>query len=136
MIRAPTLAAIHAAELSVAQARRNTGDSLRRARIALRATLARPSTLALVAGVAGLLGFWLARRRPQPRATPSSDGAAVNKTTSAAGLVLAFIVRYGMQRLPLILQQLWASRQKRATPVGPNMPKSPDTAYSAAGVLH
>jgi hypothetical protein len=41
--------------------------------------------------------------------------------TSAVGFVLAFIVRYAMQRLPFILRQVWAARQKRATRVGPDM---------------
>ncbi len=109
MMRTPDLAAIHAAELRVDQCRRNTRESLRRVRAASRAALARPATLALVAGAAVLFGFWLVRR-PQPRATSSSDGVAAATTTSAVGLVLAFIVRYGMQRLPLILQQVWAAR--------------------------
>lgn len=113
MMRAPGIAAIHAAELRVAQSGRNTHDSLRRAQVALRANLARPATLALVAGVTGLLGFWLARR-PQPRAAPSSQGVAAATKASAAGLVLAFIMRYGMQRLPYLLQQVWAARQERA----------------------
>jgi hypothetical protein len=40
---------------------------------------------------------------------------------------LAFLVRYGMQRLPFILRQLWAARQKRAVRVGPDMSKSSAT---------
>ncbi len=108
MIRAPTKAAIYAAELRVVQAKQSTRDSFCRARVALRATLARPFTLALVAGAAGLLGFWLARR-PQPLATFSSDGVGVATTTSRAGLVLAFIMRYGMRLLPFILNQFRAT---------------------------
>ena len=135
MMRAPTLAAIYAAELRVAQSKGNTRDSLRRVRVAFRATLARPSTLALVAGAAGLLGFWLARR-PQPQATSSSDGVTVAPITSALGLVLAFIVRYGMQRLPFILQQVWAARQKRAVRVRPDMSKTSDTGHPATSVRH
>ena len=133
MMRAPTLAAIYAAELRVAQSKRNTRDSLRRVRVAFRATLARPSTLALVAGAAGLFGFWLARR-PQPQATSPSDGATVAPTTSVAGLVLAFIVRYAMQLLPFILQQVWAAQQKRAARVGPDMSKTSDTGHPATSV--
>jgi hypothetical protein len=132
MMRAPALAAIHAAELRVAQAERNSRDSLRRVRVAFRAALVRPSTLALVAGAAGLFGFWLARRpqpQPQPQATASTAGATA--TTSAIGLVLAFMVRYGLQRLPNILQQVWAARQKRAGRFGPAMSKSPAAGYSA-----
>jgi hypothetical protein len=114
MIRAPTLAAIYAAELRVVQARQSTRDSLCRARVALRATLARPSTLAVVAGAAGLLGFWLARR-PPPQATSTAAGEGVATTTSATGLVLAFIVRYAMQGLPFIFQQVRAARRSPMT---------------------
>lgn len=110
MMPAPDLAAIHAAELRVAQARGDTRDGLRRARFALRENLARPSTLALIAGAAGLFGFWIARR-PRLPATSSSAGAAAK--TSAAGLVLAFIVRQAMQGLPFVLQQIRAARQER-----------------------
>jgi len=118
MIRAPDRAAIHAAELRFAQATRNSRDSLRRVRVAFRATLVRPSTLAVIAGAAGLAGFWLARRpHPRPQATASAAGVAA--TTSAAGLALAFIVRYGMQRLPVILQQAWVARQQRAARFDP-----------------
>lgn len=116
MTRAPTLAAIDAAELRVALARRNTWDDLGRVRVAFRTTLARPSTLALIAGAAGLLGFWIARR-PEPQATPTSKGSGAATTNATAGLVLTFIVRYALQRLPRILEQVWAARQKRGIPV-------------------
>lgn len=138
-MRAPDLAAIHAAELRVAQSSRNARDSLRRARVAFRAALARPSTLALVAGVAGLFGFWVARRpqpRPQPQSPATASSAGVAATTSAVGLVLAFVVRYGIQRLPFVLQQVWVARQKRAGRSGPAMPKSPAADHSATGVRH
>ena len=133
MMRLPTPTAIYAAELRVAQSRWNTRDSLRRARVALLATLARPSTLALVAGAAGLFGFWLARR-PRSPAPSSSEGVPVGKTTSAAGLVLAFLVRYAVQRIPTILQHVWAAGQKPAARVGPDMSKWSATDHSAAGV--
>jgi hypothetical protein len=81
------------------------------------------------------LGFWLARR-PQPQSTSSPDGAAVAKTTSVAGVVLAFIMRYGMQRLPVILQQVWTAWQKRASRIDPDMPKYPTTDFSATGTRH
>lgn len=112
MMRAPDLAEIDAAELRVAQSKQNTLDSLRRVRLAFRATLARPSTWALVLGAGGLLGFWLAHR---PQAISSSDGVRVATSASAAVLVRAFIVRYGMQYLSAIFRQAWAARQKRAT---------------------
>lgn len=134
MIRAPTLAAIYAAELRVVQAKQSTRNSLRRARVALRATLVRPSTLTLVAGTTGLLGFCLTRRRQQ-HATSSAD-RGVAPTASAAGLVLAFIVRYGMQRLPLILQKLWAARQECAARTGLDISKSSAAGYSATDVPH
>ena len=107
MMRAPTLDAIYAAELKVAQSKQDTRDSLRRVRVAFRATLARPSTLALVVGAGGLFGLWLARR---PQATSASDGGGVATTAPAAGLVLGFIGRYVMQHLPFILRR-WRSRR-------------------------
>ncbi len=139
MIRAPTRAAIYAAELRVVEAKQNTRDSLCRARGALRAKLARPSTLALAAGAAGVFGFWLARR-PQPRATSATGDASVATKTSVFGLVLAFLVRYATQGLPLILQQgltaLLAARQKRAARAGPAMSKASATGDFATGVRH
>jgi hypothetical protein len=110
MTRAPDLTAIHAVELKVAQSRQKTLDSLRRVPVAFRATLARPSTIAVFAGAAGLLGFWIARR-PQPVAT--SHEAGVARIASTAFLVRAFVVRYGMDHLPFILRQVWAAWQKR-----------------------
>lgn len=135
MMRAPTRAAIYAAELKVAQAKRDARDSTSRVRVALRATLARPTTLALIAAAGGLYGFWLARR-PQPTATktPTSTSASTSTavaTTSVAGVVLAFIVRYVMQHLPFILRQLWAVRQRRAARVGSVAAKRPVPIYSA-----
>lgn len=115
MMRAPTHSAIDAAELRVALARRNTWDDLGRVRVAFRTALARPSTLALIAGAAGLFGFWIARR-PEPQATAASKTGAAT-TNATAGLVLTFIVRYAMQRLPRILEQVWAARQERGAPV-------------------
>ena len=135
MIRAPDLAAIHAAELRVAQSARNVSDSLRRARVAFRATLVRPSTLALAAGAACLLGFWL-WRRPRPQATSSSAGAGVAATASVAGLLGAFVVRYGMQYLPFILRQARAAQQKRVTRANPDLSKWPATGYPGTGVRH
>ena len=126
MMRAPALAAIHAAELRVAQSARNTRDGLRRARVAFRATLARPATLALVAGAAGLIGFWLARR-PQRQAPFTTDGVGVGKTASAVGVALAFIVRFGMQRLPFVLQHVRAAWQNRMARAGLDLSKWLDT---------
>jgi hypothetical protein len=132
-MHAPTRTAIYAAELRVVQAKQNTRDSLCSARVALRAALTRPSTLALAAGAAGILGFWLARRR-EPQATSAAGGAGVAKTTAALDLVLAFIARHVMQGLPFILQQVRAAWQKRAARANPDMSKSSATGDSATGV--
>ena len=135
MMRAPNLAAIHAAELRIAHSMRNSRDGLRRAQVAFRANLARSSTLALIAGAAGLLGFWIAHR-PQPRTASSSAGVGTAATASAASLVLAFIVRYGMQHLPVILQHAWAAWQRRAASVAPEPSKWPAMGYPETGVHH
>ncbi len=115
MIRAPARSEIHATELRVARSGADTRDGVRRARVALRAALARPATVALAAGAAGLLGYWLARR---PQRTASEVGMGVAKAASAAVLVRAFIMRYGMQGIPYILRQLAAARSHRAARAG------------------
>jgi hypothetical protein len=50
--------------------------------------------------------------------------------------MLAFIMRYGMQRLPMILQQVWTAWQKRASRIDPDMPKYPTTDFSATATRH
>jgi hypothetical protein len=133
MMRAPTRAAIYAAELRVAQAKQSTRDSLCRARSALRATLARPSTLALVAGTAGVLGFLLVRLRPRP-VESQAVGPGTARTTSTAGLALTLLLQYGMRGLPIVWQRVIdslpqradrarAARPERATGVGADVSK-------------
>ena len=111
MMRAPSQAAVYAAELRVAQSRQSTKDSLCRIRVAARASLARPSTWVLVAGVSGVLGFWLARRT---RVAPLSSGARVVTASSAALLLRGLLVRYGIQFLPVFLHRIQDAWQKRA----------------------
>lgn len=133
MTRAPTPAAIHAAELRVAQSRRDIGDSLRRAHGAFRANLARPSTLALVAGAAGVLAFWMGRRT-LPRPAPSSAGVA--RTASTASLVRALILRYGIRYLPLILRRFGAALKQRAEQDAPDESRSSTAGRPATATLH
>ncbi|MEO7726523.1 MAG: hypothetical protein ABIS45_04670 [Burkholderiales bacterium] len=115
MKKPPTLEAIYAAELRVVQARQRTRDSLIRARVrarvAVRATLARPLTLGLVAVAAGACGFWLMRRGRTRRAAVS---AGVATKTSVAGLLVAFAMRYGRPALPFILRRARVAWQQRA----------------------
>lgn len=117
MMQAPTLAAIYAAELRFAQSKRETPAT---ACAACGLHPERPSRGLLRwpwrAGAAGLFGFLIARR-PQLRTTSSSIGVAAAAIAFIAGLVRAFIVRYGMQHLSAVLQQLWATRQKRVARV-------------------
>ena len=112
MKRSTTLATIYTVELRVAQSRRNTLSELRRANAALRAILARPTTLALVAGTAGIFGFWLERRQKPTKTSPRVTDAA--RPLSSVGVLLAIAVRYGMQWLPFILQKLQAARKQCA----------------------
>ena len=112
MKRSTSLATIYAVELRVAQSRRNTLTELRRANAALRSTLARPSTLALVAGVAGIFGFWFERRQEPTKTSPGVPDAA--RPLSSVGVLLAIAVRYGMQWLPFILQKRQATREQCA----------------------
>jgi len=118
----PRTAAIHAAEWRVAQRRTATYEALHRAQDALHARLARPSTLALAAGAAALLGFGLARRLrvARNRKTHMEKGVAIATTASIAGLAYAFITRYGLQLIPYVVQQVDAARKaSRAAATAP-----------------
>lgn len=131
MIRAPKLDEIQAAERRVSQSKQNTLDSLRRVPAAFKAVLARPSTLIVVLGAAGLFGFRLARRS---RAIPSSDdGLNVAARPAAAGVVAVFIARYAMQYLTSIFREAWAARKQGAVQTGANVSRSPTADYSATG---
>ncbi|MBY0268637.1 MAG: hypothetical protein K2X06_02035 [Burkholderiales bacterium] len=65
--------------------------------------MAGPSVLLKVAGASGLLCFWLARRGRSRRGYPVTSlwDTAV---TSARGLMLALILRYGRTRLGAIFR--------------------------------
>ena len=52
--------------------------------------------------------MWLARR---PQATARSDAGGGATSASTIGLVLAFIGRYMMRRLPFILREVWAAQR-------------------------
>mgnify|MGYP001616571787 CR=1 FL=1 len=95
-----------------------TLDNLAQARTAIRAKLARPATLALVAGTSGLLCFWVARRRVSLPSTGRARAA-----NPVAGLALTFLVQIAIRHLPLIFEHVSAARKKRAaqfaTQIGP-----------------
>ena len=132
MTRAPTPAAIHDVEARVAQSRRDIGERVRRATVAMRANLARPSMMAVVAGAAGLIAFWMARRH-SPRA-PSSAGVA--GTTSVAGLVGAFVLHYITQQLPFVVRQVRAALEQSSPPPDPGRSESPGAEHPAPRTLH
>ena len=105
----PTRAAIHAAELRIAQSRQATLDSLRQLPGALRSTLTRPAAIAAIGGGAALSGFWLERQgqcHPAPPPEPQAAGEHTTRNTSMAAVVLAFVMRQAMQNMPLIIHHL------------------------------
>jgi hypothetical protein len=104
---APTRSAIFTAEQKLAQSRRDTAESFHRARSALRSKLERPSSLALAAGLAVLIGFWLVRRKPR---TTRAGGWG---STSMVSLAIGFLVRFGWQRFSGFLRDSWTPRQER-----------------------
>src|SRR5262245_11426891 len=111
MMHPPDSDAIRVAELRVAHSVLETQHRLHRVRAAFRATLAKPTTLVLAAGAGGLVGFWLAGR---PRGVAARVSGSPTRGATAGGVVAGFAVRYVMQRLPLILSQVWAARRSSA----------------------
>lgn len=94
---------IHEAELRVIQSSRNVSEGLHRVRIALRSNATRPSTLLKVAGVTGLVFFWLARRTRSHLAYPVKS-LWQTTLTSVLGLVLGYMMRYVTGRLTTLLR--------------------------------
>lgn len=112
MMRVPTLAAIYAAELRVAQSKLHMRDSAGRVRDAFRSALTRPATLVGVAA-ALLGGFWLLRRTRQ-RTKPPSVGLMAAAAVAIGGLVRASMLRYGTQYASAVVRQILTPRPKPA----------------------
>jgi hypothetical protein len=113
MMKAPTDNEILLAEQRLDQARQEVVASAARLQSEFRATLAKPSTLIGVAVAAGLLGYYLFKpsRRPRRparrvRARRAEDRTTDETSKSLASIVVAFAMRYAMQRLPAVGMQL------------------------------
>ena len=103
MKKAPDPVAIHEAELRFFQSAQFVSGGFCRVRDAFRNSMARPSTMVKVAGVAGLFCFWLARRMRLKSPTPLKS--LLNTIgTSTLGLMLAAFLRYGTRRLQAIFR--------------------------------
>lgn len=103
MKKAPDPVAIHEAELRFFQSAQLVSGGFCRVRDAFRNSMARPSTMVKVAGLAGLFCFWLARRMRLKSPTPLKS--LLNTIgTSTLGLMLAAFLRYGIRRLQAIFR--------------------------------
>ena len=135
MMRAPTRTAIYAAEMRVVEARWNMREHWSLARTALHAKIPRPATVAVIAGVAGLLALLVTRRRkPVVAASPVVGRAA--KARSVLRRAMTFLVQYQLRGLPFVLQEAAAGWSQRAAQPDVVSAPAPATDYSAATVLH
>ena len=116
----PKLTAIYAAELRIVEAQQSARNSLHRAQVAFRNNLVKPSTLILIAGSAGVAAFCMSRGTIIKPAAVAQAAAA----PTFAGVVLAFVVRYGVRYLPFILQQGREALMRRRNSVGGAPPAS------------
>jgi hypothetical protein len=135
-MHAPSSHEILLAEQRLMQVRRGLARDGVRLKTAVHAALSRPSTLLGVAGAAGLAGY-LMFRPPHVRVehtTTSGAATAAVASTSMAGIIVAFAMRYAMQRLPGIGVQLVERAMRRArSDAGPVDPR---TQFRSAGTLH
>jgi hypothetical protein len=139
MKRAPTQEAIAAVEARLAVSRQKTRDGLDRARAALRASLTRPSTVALAAGAAGLAGVagvWLARRPRRRRAAYPRLGVGAVLTAYAAPFVQSLLARYGKEVLSLLVEKMRAARHARAEAAAAEASKSSIPDEPPIGAAH
>lgn len=123
MTRVPTLAAVNAAESRLVQSRRNVRQSADRTRSALRAAIARPSTLVLVAVAAGFSAFLVSHRpRPSVKSVPNSADSTIGALSRS--LVRTFISMYGARVLTLAFQLGSAAPKQSGSRVNASMPGS------------
>jgi uncharacterized protein YjeT (DUF2065 family) len=121
------LASIDAAELCVVQSKRNVLLSVDRTRRALRATAARPSSLVLVAVVAGIAAFFVARRfRRSVSGAPNSSADSTIRT-SGQSLVRTFGAIVGVPVLTFALEFGAAAWNRYRSRVEARMPRASDT---------
>lgn len=110
-MRIPTQAQIDAQALAVTHAVQRTCAEARQVKIASRAFLLRPSTLAIAAGLALLYGFRHARahlRGADPK--PVSGGLR----TAAAAFLSARLMRIGLAQIVATLHEAWHSLRRAA----------------------
>jgi hypothetical protein len=112
MMHAPALTEINAAEARVAQYKHETRASLYRANGALRATIERTTAMTLIAGTAGLLILWRLRRK-QRQINRASREQGLAPRRSSRGVMLGFILRYGVQGLSFMLRRFQTAWQAR-----------------------
>lgn len=130
MMQFPTLAAIDAAELRVVQSKRNVRVSVDRTRSALRAAIARPSTLVLVAVVSGIAAFLLSNRlRPSVNSVRNSTDSPIR--ASSRRLVGTFVSMYGARLLIFALQRGAAAGKRSGSRVNADMPSTSATGATA-----
>jgi len=114
MKHTPTSPEVLAAEARFVQSKREVRESVSRVRVAARAAIAKPSTLAGIAAAAGAFGFWLAHRnyaRAQVRAASRHSSRPARPPATA--LVGGLITQYAMKAAPFLLQQFQAALQER-----------------------
>jgi hypothetical protein len=134
MMRTPTRADIHAAELKFNQSQQHTRACLVRAQVSARKGLARATTLVVVAGIVGLSVIWLLSRRP--KAVAATSGAQMVGTTSAVGLGLAFLLRYGKYFTPFIMHQIRLAQIRAADSRRARMLEHTPVDYAATDYRH
>ncbi len=102
----PTRSAILTAECQLAQAKCETRENFVQVRSAVRARVAKPSSVLAMTGAGALFGVWLARRN-KPQITQKGV-SAWTPIAGIAGLTSSYLSRIGMQRLA----NMWARLRK------------------------
>ena len=103
MTHLPSQAAIDAAESRLVQSRLEVRQSMERTRSTVRATLARPSTVALVALASGVSAF-LVSHRLRPVFKSAAKRADSPSSESDPGLARTLVSMYGAAVLTYVFQ--------------------------------
>jgi len=111
MMRAPSLAAVLAAESKVAASRHEVVEGLQRVRAASHALVARPMSLAVAGGAAAVVGIFIARLT-RSRSSGPLAGAAAAKVSPFVLFLRTGAMKYALLLLPVVVRRIAAGLRK------------------------
>jgi len=111
----PSRDEISAAEQRFATSKWYVLDDALQLRLAVRSRIAKPSSLAIAAGTAAILGFLLVRR-PKPKPAPPPERRKKQQPSQLKALLTTLLLRFGRERLMNLMHNVAHAPPQRPRP--------------------